>query len=91
MTPVPITFMSRTQLKSSQRRGFGVRRRVAIVFRKTTGKASGAWTNTCDYLIWLSKDRANLKYRACYEERSHMEGSKCEIRLRINRHSTPNE
>ena len=44
-----------------------------IVFRKTTGKASGALDNTCDYLLWFCKDRAALKFRPSFEERSHSE------------------
>ena len=44
-----------------------------VVFRKTTGKASGALDNTCDYLLWFSKDRPSLKFRACFEARSHTE------------------
>lgn len=42
-----------------------------IVFRKTTGKASGALDNTCDYLLWFSKNRPSLKFRPSFEERSH--------------------
>jgi adenine-specific DNA-methyltransferase len=44
-----------------------------VVFRKTTGKASGALDNTCDYLLWFAKDRPSLKFRACFEGRSHTE------------------
>lgn len=44
-----------------------------IVFRKTTGKASGALDNTCDYLLWFSKDRTALKFRPSFEERTHSE------------------
>ena len=42
-----------------------------VVFRKTTGKASGALDNTCDYLLWFSKDRSSLKFRPSFEGRSH--------------------
>ncbi len=42
-----------------------------VVFRKTTGKASGALDNTCDYLLWFSKDRSRLKFRPSFEGRSH--------------------
>jgi len=42
-----------------------------IVFRKTTGKASSALDNTCDYVLWFSESRQDLKYRACFDSRSH--------------------
>jgi adenine-specific DNA-methyltransferase len=44
-----------------------------VVFRKTTGKASGALDNTCDYLLWFAKTRDLLKFRPSYEGRSHSE------------------
>jgi adenine-specific DNA-methyltransferase len=44
-----------------------------VVFRKTTGKASGALDNTCDYLLWFAKNRDSLKFRPSYEGRSHSE------------------
>ena len=44
-----------------------------IAFRKTTGKASAALDNTCDYIIWFAKDRGHLKYRPGFEARSHVE------------------
>ncbi|WP_295484251.1 site-specific DNA-methyltransferase [Accumulibacter sp.] len=44
-----------------------------VVFRKTTGKASGALDNTCDYLLWFAKDRTSLKFRPSFEGRSHSE------------------
>jgi adenine-specific DNA-methyltransferase len=44
-----------------------------VVFRKTTGKASGALDNTCDYLLWFAKDRTSFKFRPSFEGRSHSE------------------
>ncbi len=44
-----------------------------IVFRKTTGKASGALDNTCDFILWYAKKRDSLKYRPLFEERSYTE------------------
>jgi adenine-specific DNA-methyltransferase len=44
-----------------------------IAFRKTTGKASAALDNTCDYIIWFAKHREQIKFRAGFEERSHTE------------------
>lgn len=44
-----------------------------IVFRKTTGKASGALDNTCDYVIWYARNRDQLKFRPCFEPRSHLD------------------
>jgi len=44
-----------------------------VVFRKTTGKASGALDNTCDYLLWFAKNRSSLKFRPSFEGRSHSE------------------
>ncbi|MHB1280619.1 MAG: DNA methyltransferase [Acidithiobacillus sp.] len=46
-----------------------------IAFRKTTGKASGALDNTCDFIIWFAKARGSLKFRPGFEARSHMEDS----------------
>jgi adenine-specific DNA-methyltransferase len=44
-----------------------------VVFRKTTGKASAALDNTCDYILWFAKHRDLLKYRPCFEERARTE------------------
>jgi len=44
-----------------------------IVFRKTTGKASGALDNTCDYLLWFARDRSKLKFRPSFEQRLYSE------------------
>ena len=41
-----------------------------IVFRKTTGKASGLLDATCDFLIWYAKNRRAVKYRRLNESRS---------------------
>jgi adenine-specific DNA-methyltransferase len=41
-----------------------------IVFRKTTGKASGLLDATFDVLLWYAKDRSVVKYRELFEERS---------------------
>lgn len=41
-----------------------------IVFRKTTGKASGLLDSTFDVLIWYSKNREIVKYHQPFEERS---------------------
>ena len=34
-----------------------------IVFRKTTGKASGLLDNTYDVLLWYARDKASVKHR----------------------------
>jgi adenine-specific DNA-methyltransferase len=44
-----------------------------IAFRKTTGKASGALDNTCDYLLWYCKNRPLLKFRSNFDRRSHVD------------------
>ncbi|MBN1575362.1 MAG: site-specific DNA-methyltransferase [Chitinispirillaceae bacterium] len=41
-----------------------------VIFRKTTGKASGLLDNTYDVLLWVAKDRDQVKYRQLYLERS---------------------
>jgi adenine-specific DNA-methyltransferase len=46
-----------------------------IAFRKTTGKASGALDNTCDYLLWFGKEKSSMKFRPGFEKRSHVEDS----------------
>ncbi|WP_212611932.1 site-specific DNA-methyltransferase [Sphingomonas baiyangensis] len=46
-----------------------------IVFRKTTGKASGLLDNTFDVILWYGKHRGSVKYRPLYIERSHLEDS----------------
>jgi adenine-specific DNA-methyltransferase len=46
-----------------------------IAFRKTTGKASGALDNTCDYIVWFAKNKTSMKFRSGYEARSHLEDS----------------
>lgn len=46
-----------------------------VAFRKTTGKASGALDNTCDFIVWFAKARGSLKFRPGYEARSHLEDS----------------
>ncbi len=40
-----------------------------IVFRKTTGKASGLLDATCDFLLWYAKDIKQVKFRPLYEQR----------------------
>jgi adenine-specific DNA-methyltransferase len=44
-----------------------------IIFRKTTGKASGTLDNTCDFLLWYCKVRSSLKFRAGFDERTHID------------------
>ena len=46
-----------------------------IVFRKTTGKASGLLDNTFDVILWFAKDRDVVKYRPLFIERSHLDDS----------------
>jgi adenine-specific DNA-methyltransferase len=46
-----------------------------VAFRKTTGKASGALDNTCDFIIWYARMRCSLKFRPGFEFRSHIEDS----------------
>ena len=41
-----------------------------IVFRKTTGKASGLLDNTYDGLLWYARGRGQVKYRPLYQPRS---------------------
>jgi adenine-specific DNA-methyltransferase len=44
-----------------------------IVFRKTTGKASGLLDNTFDVILWFAKKRQCVKYRPLYLTRSYLE------------------
>ncbi|WP_377811147.1 site-specific DNA-methyltransferase (plasmid) [Azospirillum sp. A29] len=44
-----------------------------IIFRKTTGKASGLLDNTFDAILWFAKNRDIVKYRPLFIERSHLD------------------
>src|SRR3972149_4106290 len=50
---------------------FGPENRCSqIVFRKTTGKGGQLLDNTYDILLWFARDRSQVKYRACYQDRT---------------------
>ncbi|OWU68535.1 DNA methylase [Roseovarius sp. 22II1-1F6A] len=40
-----------------------------IIFRKTTGTGSGLLDNTVDIIVWFSKKKEQVKFRASFEER----------------------
>lgn len=41
-----------------------------IAFRTTTGRASDGLAAASNYLLWVSKDRAEMKYRALWQDKS---------------------
>lgn len=65
-----------------------------IVFRKTTGKASGALDNTYDVVLWFARQREALKVRALFEPRTIADDQNLrfvELQDGVRRRMTPGE
>ncbi|MBK6614248.1 site-specific DNA-methyltransferase [Ottowia sp.] len=43
-----------------------------IVFRKTTGKGSALLDSSYDVLLWYTKDKAKVKYRPLFDDRTYV-------------------
>ncbi|MHB1274087.1 MAG: site-specific DNA-methyltransferase [Rhodanobacter sp.] len=55
---------------------FGDGNCIALIqFKKTGGFDSSAMASICDYVLWYSRSKSKLKYRALFEPKNYGEGS----------------